>query len=134
MKIIDKLMTYDLIITDSHVMTPHGMVEKNIVIDSEKIKLITNESPNCDKKINGSGLVSIPGVIDTHVHYGVYSPIDQAAITESHAAAIGGVTTMMRMFRLEGSYKDSLQKHLLASQNSHILIIQCMHQFLIILK
>ena len=100
-------MTYDLIITDSHVMTPNGMVEKNIVIDSGKIKLITNDTPSCDKKINGSGLVSIPGVIDPHVHYGVYSPIDQAAKTESHAAAIGGVTTMIRMFRLEGSYKDS---------------------------
>ena len=121
MKIVDKLMTYDLLITDSHVMTQNGMVEKNIVIDDGKIKLITNESPTCDKKINGSGLVSIPGVIDTHVHYGVYSPIDQAAITESHAAAIGGVTTMMRMFRLEGSYKDSLQKHLLASQKSHYI-------------
>jgi dihydropyrimidinase len=60
-------------------------------------------------------------VIDTHVHYGVYSPIDQAATTESHAAAIGGVTTMMRMFRLKGSYKDSLQKHLSASQNSHYI-------------
>ena len=81
----------------------------------------TNDVPSCDNRINGNGLVSIPGVIDTHVHYGVYSPIDQAAITESHAAAIGGVTTMMRMFRLEGSYKDSLQKHLLASQNTHYI-------------
>ena len=114
-------MTYDLIITDSHVITPNGVVEKNLVIEDEKIKLITNDTPDCDKKINGSGLVSIPGLIDTHVHYGVYSPIDQAATTESHAAAIGGVTTMMRMFRLNGSYKDSLEKHLLASQNSHYI-------------
>ena len=121
MEIIDKPMTYDLIITNSHVMASNGMVEKNIVVDGGKIKLITNETPNCDKKIDGSGLVSIPGLIDTHVHYGVYSPIDQAATTESHAAAIGGVTTMMRMFRLEGSYKDSLQKHLLASQNTHYI-------------
>ncbi len=52
-------------------------------------------------KINGNGLISIPGAIDTHVHYGVYSPINEAAKTESHAAAIGGVTTMMRMLRLE---------------------------------
>ena len=114
-------MTYDLIITDSHVMTPNGIVEKNIVIEDGKIKLITNDTPECDKKINGYGLVSIPGLIDTHVHYGVYSPIDQAATTESHAAAIGGVTTMMRMFRLNGSYKDSLQKHLSASRNSHYI-------------
>ena len=114
-------MTYDLIITDSHVMTPNGIVEKNIVIEDGKIKLVTNDTPECDKKINGYGLVSIPGLIDTHVHYGVYSPIDQAATTESHAAAIGGVTTTMRMFRLNGSYKDSLQKHLSASQNSHYI-------------
>ena len=52
MKIVEKLMTYDLIITDSHVMTPNGMVEKNIVIDSGKIKLITNDTPSCDKKIS----------------------------------------------------------------------------------
>ena len=39
-------------------------------------------------KINGSGLVSIPGLIDPHVHYGVYSPIDQGCISESHAAAM----------------------------------------------
>ena len=114
-------MTYDLIITNSHVITPTGMIEKNIVIDDGKIQSFTSETPNCDKKIDGSGLVSIPGVIDTHVHYGVYSPIDQAAVTESHAAAIGGVTTMMRMFRLEDSYKDSLQKHLLASKNTHYI-------------
>ena len=114
-------MTYDLIITNSHVMSSNGMVEKNLVVDDGKIKSITNETPSCDKKIDGSGLVSIPGIIDPHVHYGVYSPIDQAATTESHAAAIGGVTTMMRMFRLEGSYKDSLQKHLLASQNTQYI-------------
>jgi len=114
-------MTYDLIITDSHVIAQTGMIEKNIVIDDGKIQSFTSETPNCDKKIDGSGLVSIPGVIDTHVHYGVYSPIDEAAVTESHAAAIGGVTTMMRMFRLEGSYKDSLQKHLLASKSTHYI-------------
>ena len=114
-------MTYDSVIVGSHVMTPRGMEEKNIVIDEEKIVLLTTDIPSCDRKINASGLVCIPGVIDTHVHYGVYSPIDQAATTESHAAAIGGVTTMMRMFRLKGSYKDSLQKHLSASQNSHYI-------------
>ena len=36
------------------------------------------------KKSMAPGLVSIPGLIDTHVHYGVYSSIDDAATTESH--------------------------------------------------
>ena len=114
-------MTYDTVIVDSHVMLPSGKIDKNIVIDDGKIVGLTSDIPACDHKINGNGLISIPGVIDTHVHYGVYSPIDQAATTESHAAAIGGVTTMMRMFRLKGLYKDSLQKHLSASQNSHYI-------------
>jgi len=98
-------MTYDIVITDSHLVLPQGIIDKNIVIDDGKIVLITNDVPSCDHKINGKGLVSIPGSIDTHIHYGVYSPIDKAATTESHAAAIGGITTMMRMLRLGDSYK-----------------------------
>jgi len=66
-------------------------------------------------------LVSIPGIIDPHVHYGVYSPIEKAAKSESHAAAIGGVTTMMRMLRLGDSYKKSLLPQLHASSNSHYI-------------
>jgi dihydropyrimidinase len=95
------------------------MVDKNIVIDNQKIVDITNDVPACDHKINGNGLVSIPGVIDTHVHYGVYSPIDEAARTESHAAAIGGITTMMRMIRLGSSYTNSLVPQLIASSQNH---------------
>ena len=57
-------MTYDSVIVDSHVITPRGMEEKNIVIDEGKIVSLTTDVPSCDMKINGSGLVSIPGVID----------------------------------------------------------------------
>lgn len=112
-------MTVDTVIVDSHVFLPQGMVEKNIVIDDEKIVDFTNDVPACDHKINGNGLVSIPGIIDTHVHYGVYSPIEEAAKTESHAAAIGGITTMMRMLRLGTSYTNSLIPHLIASSQNH---------------
>ncbi len=113
-------MTYDSVIVGSHVITSVGVVEKNIVINDGKIvKLTSSDLPSCDKKINCQGLVSIPGVIDTHVHYGVYSPIDRAATTESHVAAIGGVTTMMRMLRLGSSFESSLVKQLDASAKSH---------------
>ena len=53
------------------------------------------------------------------MHYGVYSPIDIAATTESRVAAIGGVTTMMRMLRLDGSFSMNLQQQLKASSDSH---------------
>ncbi|AJM91818.1 MULTISPECIES: amidohydrolase family protein [Nitrosopumilus] len=112
-------MTYDTVIVDSHVMFPQGMENKNIVIDEGKIVGLTNDLPSCDNKINGNGLISVPGPIDTHVHYGVYSPINEAAKTESHAAAIGGVTTMMRMLRLGDPFSSSLQSQLDAASQNH---------------
>lgn len=112
-------MTYNIIISNARIVTPLGVLEKNIVINDGKIVQISSDTPQCNKKIDGTGKVVIPGMIDTHVHYGVYSPIDVAATSESHAAAIGGVTTMMRMLRLEGSFKELLQAHLDTSAKSH---------------
>jgi len=114
-------MTYDTVITGSHIAIPTGIIDKNLVLDEGKIVMLTNEIPSCDNKINADGLVSIPGIIDPHVHYGVYSPIEKAAKSESHAAAVGGVTTMMRMLRLGDSYKKSLLPQLHASSNSHYI-------------
>ena len=112
-------MTFDTVIVDSHVILPNGMVDKNIVIEEGKMVGLTNDIPSCDKKINGNGLISVPGPIDTHVHYGVYSPINEAAKTESHAAAIGGITTMMRMLRLEDKFTNSLHPQLEESSKNH---------------
>ncbi|MBI1662142.1 MAG: amidohydrolase family protein [Nitrosopumilus sp.] len=112
-------MTYDTVIVDSHVILPQGLVDKNIIIDEGKVVGLTNDLPSCDVKINGNGLISVPGPIDTHVHYGVYSPINEAAKTESHAAAIGGVTTMMRMLRLGDPFSSSLQAQLDAASQNH---------------
>ena len=112
-------MTYDTVITDSHILLPQGIVNKNILIDDGKIIKLTNEVPACDNKIRGDGLISVPGPIDTHVHYGVYSPINYAAKTESHAAAIGGITTMMRMLRLGDPFSNSLQHQIDASSQNH---------------
>ena len=108
-----------MLITDSHVFLQQGITDKNIIIDEGKIIGFTNDTPSCDHKINGNGLISIPGPIDTHVHYGVYSPIDKAAKTESHAAAIGGITTMMRMLRLGNSFQTTLQEQLDAASKYH---------------
>ena len=112
-------MTYDTVIANSHIVSPQGIVDKNIIIDEGKIVGFSNEIPSCDKKIDGNGLIAIPGPIDTHVHYGVYSSIDKAARSESHASAIGGITTMMRMLRLQKSFKTSLQEQLDTSSKNH---------------
>lgn len=113
------IMTHDMIIIGAHIVTPNGILERNIVIDEAKIVSITTDQPQCDTKIRADGLVALPGLVDTHVHYGVYTPIDKAATTESHAAAIGGITTMMRMLRTSGAYNNVLSEQLDASKDSH---------------
>lgn len=112
-------MAYDAVIVGPRVALPSGVAERNIVIEGGRIEAITTDVPACDSRIDGSGLLCIPGVIDPHVHYGVYSPIDEAARTESHAAAVGGVTTMMRMLRLAGPFTEELPPQLEAAARSH---------------
>ena len=64
----------------------------------------------------------LPGAIDPHVHYGVYTPINDAAKTESRSAAVGGVTSMIRMLRLFDGYCNSnMIKQLHASKGNHYI-------------
>lgn len=46
-----------------------------------------------------TGLTAFPGLVDAHMHVGIYSPLEKDAVTESKAAAMGGVTTAITYFR-----------------------------------
>ncbi|MEM0367672.1 MAG: amidohydrolase family protein [Candidatus Nitrosocaldus sp.] len=114
----------DMLIRDAKVVIPSiGIVETNVVVDDGKVRALSNDRVDADIVIDASRprLYAIPGAIDPHVHYGVFTPIDRAAETESRSAAVGGVTTMMRMLRLYASYRDKLDMHLEASKGSHIV-------------
>lgn len=43
--------------------------------------------------------LGFPGLVDAHMHVGIYSPLEEDAITESQAAASGGVTSTITYFR-----------------------------------
>lgn len=114
--------TCDIIIKNVNAVIPfNGIVNTNILIENGKIKALkkTIENVGADRIINADNKYVLPGLIDPHVHYGVYTPIDNAAITESSSAATGGVTTIIRMIRLEGSYRN-IVNHLEVSKNTHI--------------
>src|ERR687885_2061194 len=111
----------DILITDAAVVIPKvGIDRTDILIENGKIKDLRKSTGNtyASKKINANRKYILPGVIDPHVHYGVYTPINEAAQTESRSAAVGGVTTMIRMLRLYGSYRN-IEKHLRASKGTH---------------
>jgi dihydropyrimidinase len=112
----------DTLICDASVVIPNKGIlpDANILIENGKIKGVLRSVNNvsADKKISVHGKYVLPGVIDPHTHYGVYTPIEKAAATESRSASIGGVTTMIRMIRLGRSY-EKIERHLKASRGAH---------------
>lgn len=97
-----------------------GVLECDIAVEDGRIKsLKAGANAGASKVIDASGKFVLPGLIDPHVHYGVYTPIDEAAVSESRSAAAGGVTTMMRMLRLYDDSFQTLDDQLAASSKSH---------------
>ena len=77
-------------------------VPGSVIIEGEKIAEILVENQEsavpCDETIDATGCYLLPGVIDGHVHFrdpGLTHKAD--SITESRAAAAGGVTSIMDM-------------------------------------
>jgi len=113
----------DLLITNASAVIPKvGIVETNIMIEEGKIKALTSSANEISAsiKVDAKGKYVLPGAIDPHVHYGVYTPINEAARTESRSAAVGGVTTMIRMLRLYESYRNVTRQLDASKKNHHI--------------
>lgn len=49
--------------------------------------------------IDGQNLLAFPGCVDSHMHIGIYQPLEQDALAETQAAAMGGVTTSLNYMR-----------------------------------
>ncbi len=48
---------------------------------------------------DGDGLLAFPGVVDAHMHFGIYNPLKDDIVSESRAAASGGVTSAISYMR-----------------------------------
>ena len=99
---------FDLIIKNIRVVRPQAdaIVNADIGINGGKIASI---GPDLDVAVaaevyDGQGRLAFPGLVDPHMHTGIYSPLQEDAITESRAAAQGGVTTSVNYMRTGGYY------------------------------
>src|SRR3972149_373243 len=91
----------DLIVTKGKIVSPSGITSAAIGIDNGRIVAIGAEEymPSADKTIDAAGKYILPGVCDMHCHEEFspsppYKPWSHISMTESEAAALGGVTTM----------------------------------------
>ena len=96
-------MPYDLLIKNVRVVRPNAasVEDADIAITGEKFSRIGGNLPAGEAKTvyDGKGWLAFPGVVDAHMHTGIYSPLEEDAVSESRAAAQGGVTSSLNYFR-----------------------------------
>lgn len=100
----------DTWIKNAKIVIPQvGIVEGSIAIKDGKIAAILQPGETCEatEVYDAQGKYVLPGLIDPHVHWGLYgATLAQQADTESRSAALGGVTSV-RMYRRVPKYEES---------------------------
>ncbi len=99
--------TYDLLVRNVRVVRPNqsSVPLQDVAISDGKFATIGPElNPAAAHEIvDANGMLGFPGLVDAHMHTGIYSPLEDDAVTESRAAAQGGVTSSLNYFR-SGQY------------------------------
>ncbi len=86
----------DLAIVNGMVVLPdNGIFEVNVYIKDGKIhSLGSYPGLNAKRTIDAGGKYVIPGIIDPHVHLGLFAPMAAELESETKSALIGGITSI----------------------------------------
>ena len=94
---------FDLVVKNARVVQPNKSTVKQIDlgIKDGRFALLAPEIPaeSASDIYDAKNLLAFPGVVDAHMHVGIYSPLAEDAVTESRAAAMGGVTASLNYMR-----------------------------------
>ncbi len=94
---------FDLLLKNVRVVRPQGNAvhAADIGVIGGKFAKVSGSIPAKEAKAvyDGKGLLAFPGVVDAHMHTGIYSPLVEDAVSESRAAAQGGVTSSLNYWR-----------------------------------
>lgn len=95
-------MPYDVLVRGGKVVLPgHGVQEADIAIEGEQIAaLLAPGAAEARAVVDARGLHVLPGVIDSHTHWGYRGDFAIQCASDSRAAAIGGVTTALLLHRV----------------------------------
>ncbi|MFC1978546.1 hypothetical protein ACFLVP_00990, partial [Chloroflexota bacterium] len=85
----------DTVVKNCRIVSPTDIKDVGVAIDKGKIVAVDRDDrlPQAKEVIDAGGKHVIPGVIDVHVHCGLYHPYENE-IADMAAAAYGGVTTV----------------------------------------
>jgi dihydroorotase (multifunctional complex type) len=86
----------DLLIAGGTVVTPQGRRRAHVAVEGGRIRSVGPERPAARETVDASGLLVMPGAVDTHVHLMDPGSIDREDFpTGTSAAAASGVTTII---------------------------------------
>jgi allantoinase len=119
----------DTIVKNVRVVRPRQDAAEQLdlgIKDGKFVRIAPNISPNESKEVfDAKNLLGFPGVVDAHMHIGIYQQIERDALAETKAAAMGGVTSSLNYIRTGqyylnrgGSYQDFFPEVLARSQGN----------------
>lgn len=98
----------DLAILNGNIIIPDdGVYKANLYIKNGKINSISKEVLDAKETIDATGKYIAPGIIDPHVHFGLFASLKDELDSESKAALVGGVTTVGDFFGGPQSHLES---------------------------
>lgn len=123
-------MLYDLLVKNARVVRPNKNAVDllDIGIKNGRFTRLAPEINAADARavFDAKNLLAFPGLVDAHMHVGIYSPLEKDAATESQAAAMGGVTTAITYTRTGqyylnrgGPYADFMPEVLRLSEGNY---------------
>lgn len=113
----------DFLIQGAQVVFPDGVIPADIGVLEGKIAGIfaPGASPQAGQVLDASGLHIFPGVIDPHMHLGIYNDIAADFKEDTKAAAIGGITSIANYYRGKESYKESVPRLIQAGEENSLV-------------
>jgi len=106
-------MSIDTVVKNCRIVSNSDIISASLGIHNGKIVAVAKDTnlPSAETTIDCKGKFVLPGAIDPHVHFGSYFPFGQDCITETKAAAMGGITTIMHHLIDKGSYSKIFLEH-----------------------
>ena len=94
---------FDLVIKNARVVRPNKTSVDclDIAVTDGKIARVAPEirAEQAKEIFDAKNFLAFPGCVDAHMHVGIYQPLAQDAVSESKAAAMGGVTSSLNYMR-----------------------------------